>query len=1446
MTGSNTDYGFIELHRTFHELTSNSVESDDVDFTWIPGLSRSQSWPDLIKEYRLIILSEAGSGKTSEIRHIARTLRAQNKQAFFLRLEHVTKNFNIAFAVGTHGIFEKWLLSEETGWIFLDSVDEARLRDPGDFELAILELSNRIQAAFGRVHIVITGRISAWRPKTDLDICVTHLPHDDTALHDEPQEGNCEVQDDHFEVKTEGEKGDKQVFKIVTLDDLTEKQIAVFAEARGVNDSKAFIDSVERADAWSFTSRPQDLQELIDFWLGKGQIGTGLEIIRNSIKRRLVERDQKRAESHSLSSERAREGARLLAAATTLTRDQTIRVPDGADNNIGFAVQSVLANWDDRVQATLLSRPVFDGEIYGTVRFHHRTVREYLTAEWFAELLSHETSRRDIEGLFFQNQYGLEVVVPTLRPILPWLVLFDGRIGERVYETAPEIFFEGGDPSQLPLDMRRLILHDVCEQIAGDGTSWTSHDRSVVQRFAKPDLTDDVRELINRYADNDYLTQFLLYMVWLGQLEGLKQEVMKIALTPTSEKYVRSTAFRAIYAIGSEEEQENIRQRFLMEASELQREWLTDLIEGTKPSEQTVIWLLACSKKSEFNEDYRFDPLADKVTEFVQSADIQLLPGLITGFNRLLNLSPMIEGRLCEVSKKYQGLLGPASKAIERLIVDRHPASLEPDTLDILDKLAMADGYMSTSVVDTGSDFSKLVPEWPGLNQALFWFGIGRARKAMSKKDNDRLINYWRASVFGSFWRFEIDDFENVTDEISRRDFIDDKLVALSLAFDLYVKAGRPRTWREKLKKLVGEIENAELSDHLKTRLKPPPQSDEERRRKRQDAKWRRKHEAHQRQQKKIHADNKKWFFDSLESARIKLREDPGTMTRPMYYLLEQTRVIESQSGEDTKPSWKTLIPEYGEEGARFYTEGAVAFWRHHKPKLQSEGASSNSRHYDVDIGLTGLEIEASENDNWTEHLTPAEVELACRYATYELNGFPAWLPELFDAHPDIVCEFLIQEIRYELSIENPDKPTHYMISDVYWSGQFAWVKLATGIYELLEKEPQNLSNLDQLLTIVQGSSLSDEQVENLASEKCHTESELLHQARWFAVWTGVSPEAAIATLNERLSEISDPEDRTFFAMVFVAHLLGDRRDEGACTREVFHTPKHLKSLYMLMHEHIRPDEDINRAGTPELRDKAQDARDGLFNLLNQIPGKEAYSALDELSRFYPKEKTRKWIRLQAKKRAEQDSDLEAWSPEDIREFNEKMERTPKTHKELAELAVLRLHDLKYDLEDGDSSIAGILQTVTQETEMRKFIGGKLGEKANGRYSISQEEELADAKKPDLRFLGMGFDGPVPVELKLADNCTGPELFERLENQLCGDYLRDNRSNRGIYLLIYRGDKSRWQLTNGKRVIFSDLIDELQGHWRKISPNFPGVEDIRVVGIDLMRRSNPQPVGQAF
>ena len=394
-------YQFIELHRTFHELSKRNSENDDEEILWSLGVGEKLGWSNLISEYRLILLSEAGAGKTAEISNQANTLREQGKPAFFLRLELVGRDFEDAFEVGSYEAFEKWLASVEEGWLFLDSVDEARLRNPGDFELAIRKLSRRINIAKDRSHILITGRTTAWRPKTDLDFCTAYLPFSASTTSESNPKSEENVSNENSQIETETSDRSRSVFKIVTLDDLNSEQIAMFAKARGIEHSKDFLDSVERANAWSFTSRPQDLEELVEFWIDKGQIGSRLEIMRNSIDRRLSERDQDRADVRPLSAKTTRQGVMLLAAATTLTQDTKIRIPDGAENSKGIAVQTVLPNWDDRQQSILLSRPIFDEAIYGTVRFHHRSVREYLTAEWFYELLKRETSRRTIENLFF-------------------------------------------------------------------------------------------------------------------------------------------------------------------------------------------------------------------------------------------------------------------------------------------------------------------------------------------------------------------------------------------------------------------------------------------------------------------------------------------------------------------------------------------------------------------------------------------------------------------------------------------------------------------------------------------------------------------------------------------------------------------------------------------------------------------------------------------------------------------------------------------------------------------------------------------------------------------------------------------------------------------------------------------------------------------------------------
>jgi hypothetical protein len=199
------------------------------------------------------------------------------------------------------------------------------------------------------------------------------------------------------------------------------EQVDRFATAKGVTDIKAFRKEIDRAEASSLTARPLDLAETVEFWNTNQRMGSRLGLMRASIDKRLEERDQDRADANPISKERIREGARLVAAAATLAKESAIRVPDGQQNDRGLAIKEVLTDWDDTDARILLTRPIFDEGIYGTVRFHHRSVREFLTAEWLNSLLVDEGSRARIENLFFRRQYGIEVVVPTMRPILPWL-----------------------------------------------------------------------------------------------------------------------------------------------------------------------------------------------------------------------------------------------------------------------------------------------------------------------------------------------------------------------------------------------------------------------------------------------------------------------------------------------------------------------------------------------------------------------------------------------------------------------------------------------------------------------------------------------------------------------------------------------------------------------------------------------------------------------------------------------------------------------------------------------------------------------------------------------------------------------------------------------------------------------------------------------------------------
>jgi hypothetical protein len=1442
MADSLKSNAFVQLGRTFHELAKQARESDSVELNQAFFIGPQLSWDDLLKEHRAVILSEAGTGKTEEIRQTARRLTGEGKKAFFVRLEHIPDDFEDAFEVGTFDEFTQWLASTDEAWLLLDSVDEARLRNPGDFERAIRKFGRRIRTAQARAHVVLSGRTSAWRAKTDLNLCQKHLgvaPETTRVSALEPRK-QPDIDDDFdletIETENSKEKEDHSGFRIVALDDLSTAQIEAFASARGALDTKVFLEEIERADADSFTTRPQDLEELVEFWTKEKRIGTSLELMQNSVQRRLEERDQNHREARPFSAARAREGARLLAAASILGREPTIQVPDGSHNNKGIPVHAVLPDWNDRDQLTLLLRPIFDEAIYGTVRFHHRSVREFLAAEWLAALMQRSASRREVEALLFRVQYGVEVIVPTMRPVLPWLAILDERIRERILRVAPEVLFEGGDPSALPLATREAILTDVCKDLAAGTSGRSALDYAAVQRFASPDLAGRMRTLLEQYASNAELVSFLMRMVWLGRLTALKNEAKALALNPSTAKYARISAIRALRAVAANEDLEDLRQSFVKEASILQRHWLSEIVAASTPSAGIAKWLLAALAKVEATERYSVDTLTDAVFNFVEAAPFEIVPALATGFNQLLEEPPVIDRSFCQVSGKNSWLTKAAAATAERLVRERRPEALGDDTLGILHKLRSIRDW-GDDLREIKAELGKLVSPWSELNRAAFWYDVRKTRQGYHYIENAaRLTHFWQATgLGGGYWQFGVDDFDYAAESIRTRPDQDDKLVALTLAFDIYAKGDRPPKWRDRLSELVKG--NAELEQCLERLLNPPVSAHE-----REEKRWKKRAAAQEKLERDNHAKSKAYILSHIELIRDPQLEQPTDISSAQWYLHERLREKAERSNRWTVGRWRELIPEYGEDVARAYRKGVTTYWRKYRPVLRSEGAPSNSTPIQIIFGLAGLEIEAAETPGWPAKLSKEEVLLACRYAAHELNGFPPWFPKLFEAHPDIVGEFLQSEIEQEVASEKHDVESHYLLSDVSWSGQWAWERLAPALFDLLNAtDIANTFNLGKLLTIVQGSpSITDQDLAQLAKEKTKSSKSIVLAAIWHAIWVGVEPQRAIPALTSHLSSLSNANDQTDFAMTFVLALSAGRRFETTGVRQAYVTPKHLKELFLLMQAYIREEDDIHRAGSGAYwvgpRDDAQYAREALFNQLKGIPGKEAFVALDEIAKQHPKAQSKPWFASYAKTKAEQDADGAAWSPAQVRDFHEHLDRTPRNHRELADLAITRLLDVKDDLENGDDSIAKVLLRVKEEPEMRNFLAHQLREKARGRYTITQEEEFADDKRPDLRFHGAGFDAPVPAELKLANKWTGPKLFERLENQLSGDYLRDNRSGRGIFALVNLASDARWRPPSGDLVDFDGLLEAVENHWKSIGHNHPHVEDITVIGIDLTKR----------
>ena len=107
---------------------SKELENTDPDAILPFGRSTDLSdWAEISERRRLVILAEAGAGKTEEMREQARWRIEAGQFAFFATVEDVAADgLEGALPIGDRRRLQDWRASNETAWFFLDSIDPRR------------------------------------------------------------------------------------------------------------------------------------------------------------------------------------------------------------------------------------------------------------------------------------------------------------------------------------------------------------------------------------------------------------------------------------------------------------------------------------------------------------------------------------------------------------------------------------------------------------------------------------------------------------------------------------------------------------------------------------------------------------------------------------------------------------------------------------------------------------------------------------------------------------------------------------------------------------------------------------------------------------------------------------------------------------------------------------------------------------------------------------------------------------------------------------------------------------------------------------------------------------------------------------------------------------------------------------------------------------------------
>lgn len=1416
----------VRIHRSFHDLKEGVEDAAEQAAVFARmGIKSETGWSDLLQSPRVLIVSEAGAGKTHECRAERDERWAAGEPAFFFELAELSRNDPCELLDSEElNRFEAWRVSQsDVAIVFLDSIDELKLT-LGTLENALKRLKRAVDGQLGRLKVVITSRpipieralLERLLPVPDFSVAqASEQAFADIAMH-----------------RSKAEEKDKPVdWRCVALMPLSGEQMRAFAEQEGVIDADAMLEDIRKRNAEEFARRPQDLIELCADWRDHHRIRTHREQVAHDISVKLKPRSNE-VEEEGLTSERALEGASRLALAMLLTRKLTIRHSAEADRSgePGTAIdpEVILTGWSKAERKTLLERALFGFAGYGRVRFHHRSVVEYLAAHRFSELLARGMSVKAVKRMLFaESPYGDRVVRPSMRPVAAWLSISRPEIYAEVCEREPDVLLNHGDPESLTIEMRANALRAYVARY-GDGQWRGMHvPRLQVHRFAAPELGPEVLRLWEKGISNPEVRELLLEIIAAAAIPEGADIAYATAMRQDAGSGERIDAVDALIALTDprlEEISRSLAEDPVIWPSKLAESLIPRLFPSNLPVDRLcrVLGRITRSPRSVDYLDHYWSPV-------IASVEIsrEYLSALREGMVDLVCEGLKWHSEWCRFTSERQHLLLSLASVCLRQIADGDSADDLLWACVLVLRLQRQEQHLPTDQERINTLKAALADGvlWP--REKAFWMDDAFCQRFHPKEKVEK--RFYELSQHGPVSFSSEGDQAWVLTALSdaKRSQAERALMLEAALYGVWDGQGDWRDYAVKLADKVADVPVLAAALEEKTRPRPV------------DPKWEKMKERHRKQREddrrreaKNHASWIQFWREVASHPQTAFSPDKSGNTA---WSLWQ---VMSRSGEESRSSgWSRRFIEkyFSKEVADRLRIAMGQMWRSDRPTLRSERAEGEKDTYLIrwQLGLAAIAAEA-EDRNWARKLSRDEAELAARYVPMELNGFPSWFEDLVLAHPAAVDAVLGPELLDELN-QVAKTHVHCMflqcirdssenITKIFLPRIQTWLEDFT--HDIKEGEDaaavaERLRRVVDLL-LRAGDAGCKAKILATARQQLGNGVEFAFERVWLPVLMRLSPDEGVEQLEKMVSKLSPLEQDQ--VLQWISFLFGDRSDCADGIGEVEFTPALLLRLVRLAYQHVHPSGDAVHDGTftPGLRDHAERGRGVLVHALLNARGADGWAAKLEMANDPMFSHFRDRALYLSKEKAAEESESAAMQDRQVVDIDRYRESPPVTREEMFQVLKDRLDDIDELLLRDDSPRAA-WALISEEKVMRREIARELGRSANHAYVVDQESVTADEKETDIRLRATASEQQAVIELKLADKRQVRDLQDTIRDQLVKKYMASELCRSGCLLITVARDGD-WKHPDSKAPLdVQGLRTMLEAERAKVVAELSGV-----------------------